>query len=126
MKNLNKSHIIELEDIAPLFNSSKELTKNMFKTDYGKDLFDLYKYYNNDDEFINEAYLHERFLRDKECREISISEKSKAQGIAEGEVKEKLNIAKNMVSEGCDLELIAKCTGLSLEEIETLCTKNNN
>lgn len=49
----------------------------MFKTDYGKDLFDLYKHYNNNDEFINEAYLHERFLRDKECREIRISEDSK-------------------------------------------------
>ena len=41
-------------------------------------------------------------------------------GIAEGEAKGKTEIAKNMLKENVNIELISKVTGLSLEEIEKL------
>ena len=41
-------------------------------------------------------------------------------GKAEGEAKEKLNIARNMKAKGADVAFIAECTGLSVEEIEKL------
>lgn len=44
----------------------------------------------------------------------------KGDGIAEGEAKCKTEIAKNMLKENVNIELISKVTGLSLEEIEKL------
>ena len=41
-------------------------------------------------------------------------------GIAEGKAKGKTEIAKNMLKENVNIELISKVTGLSLEEIEKL------
>ena len=41
-------------------------------------------------------------------------------GKAEGEAKEKLNIARNMKQDGIDIAIIAKYTCLSVEEIEKL------
>jgi predicted transposase YdaD len=44
------------------------------------------------------------------------------EGIEEGILK----VAKNMLSENLSLELIAKITGLSIEEVKTLQTENND
>ena len=41
-------------------------------------------------------------------------------GKAEGEAKEKLNIARNMKAKGADVAFIAECTGLSVEEVDKL------
>jgi predicted transposase/invertase (TIGR01784 family) len=43
-----------------------------------------------------------------------------AEGRAEGRAEEKLEIAKNMKADGQPLDLIAKFTGLTIEEIEKL------
>lgn len=47
-------------------------------------------------------------------------EKGKAEGLAEGEAKEQRLIAGNLKKQGINLETIAQCTGLSVEEIEGL------
>ena len=51
-------------------------------------------------------------------------EKGKAEGLREGKEigkkDEKQEIAKNMLNEKCDIELIIKVTGLTKEEIEKL------
>lgn len=44
----------------------------------------------------------------------------KAEGIAEGKAEEKSLIAKNLKNSGIPYETIAKCTGLTIEEIEQL------
>jgi predicted transposase/invertase (TIGR01784 family) len=47
-------------------------------------------------------------------------EQAKAEGLARGMAEEKSSIAKNMKQNGIPAETIAKCTGLSIEEIEQL------
>ena len=47
-------------------------------------------------------------------------EQGKKEGLAEGRAEEKSSIAKNMKQNGIPAETIAKCTGLSIEEIENL------
>ena len=47
-------------------------------------------------------------------------QKGRAEGIAEGKKLEKLDTARNLKSLGVPIETIAKATGLSMEEIETL------
>ena len=47
-------------------------------------------------------------------------EQGKKEGLAEGRAEEKLSIAKNIKQNGIPAETIAKCTGLSIEEIENL------
>ncbi len=47
-------------------------------------------------------------------------EEGRAEGLVEGEAKRNIEIAKSMKSNGIDTGLIAKCTGLSEEEIEKL------
>lgn len=61
-----------------------------------------------------------------EAREESLMERNsiiksaKDEGRAEGEMEEKLKVAKHLVDLGVDIEVIEKATGLSREEIEKL------
>ena len=60
-------------------------------------------------------------LRLKAIRdEMNIRYSGYIDGMAEGEAKGKTEIAKNMLKENIDIELISKVTGLSQEEIEKL------
>ena len=43
--------------------------------------------------------------------------KGKEEGLKEGEYESKINIAKEMLKNGIDIDLISKCTGLTIEEI---------
>ena len=47
-------------------------------------------------------------------------EKGIEKGIEKGREEEKLNMAKNMKSDGCSHKYISKITGLGLEDIEKL------
>ena len=42
------------------------------------------------------------------------------QGISQGEKKAKLETAKSMILRNISIDIVAECTGLSLEEIEKL------
>ena len=46
-----------------------------------------------------------------------------AQGVLEGEIKQHIatqNIAKQLLNIGLNIQLVSKCTGLSVEEIKNL------
>jgi predicted transposase YdaD len=58
------------------------------------------------------------------AREDSAHERANL--IYTGRMEGKLEVAKNMLSENMSLELIAKITGLSIEEIKTLQAENND
>jgi predicted transposase/invertase (TIGR01784 family) len=62
----------------------------------------------------------EKELRDNSARERGAWEKGIAQGIAEGETKERIEIARKLLGMGMPLENIAKATNLTHEEIEKL------
>ena len=56
-----------------------------------------------------------------EARLLDERREGKAEGIAEGEAKEKLATAKRMLTKGCySLEVIAELTNLSLADVEKL------
>ena len=47
-------------------------------------------------------------------------ERGKQSGVQEGEKNKQIEIAKNLLSEGIDINVISKTTGLSVDEIEKL------
>ena len=91
-----------LEELASRGNMSKE---ERAQYDYE------WKIYND--------YLNTFNSAEKKAAEKGRAE-GRAEGHAEGRAEEKLEIAKNMKADGQPLDLIAKFTGLTIEEIEKL------
>ena len=52
--------------------------------------------------------------------ENSHLDEARAEGISQGKSERNIEIAKNMLNEGINLSAIAKCTGLTEEEINSL------
>lgn len=52
--------------------------------------------------------------------EAQLIEDARENGLEEGEKKSKLEIAKNMIKENIDIDIIEKVTGLTREEIKKL------
>ena len=84
------------------------------------DTVDKLKIMSNDTEFITslenkqiEEYCHKIALEDAE-------EKGVKEGIIQGEKAKQLEIAKKMLDDGFDVQIIIKYTGLSIEEINNL------
>ena len=67
---------------------------------------------------VGEAYDKEWALRDQGYRD-GISQ-GKAEGISEGKNERNIEIAKNMLNEGIDINIITKCTGLTNEDVNAL------
>jgi len=68
-----------------------------------------------------DLYIRTKLYEDAE--EIAMEEKfekGKLEGIAEGEKKKSLEIAKNLVSQNIDIHVISLATGLTTTEIEEL------
>ena len=85
------------------------------------------------DSAINKAYERlnfvtqdKEFLRNYHLRQMAMSDwttginTATEKGIAEGAMRSKIEIAKNLLSEGLSMELIQKTTGLDLETIQSL------
>jgi len=75
----------------------------------------------NDAEY--DAYIRAKLLADTEKLELEDAyskgeAKGKVDGLEEGELKGRLEIAKNLLAEGLNVKLIAKTTGLAEEEIK--------
>ena len=67
---------------------------------------------------VGEAYDKEWALRDQGYRDGLLQ--GKAEGISEGKNERNIEIAKNMLNEGIDINIIIKCTGLTNEDISAL------
>jgi predicted transposase/invertase (TIGR01784 family) len=52
--------------------------------------------------------------------EMASRAKAHADGLAEGEAKARVEVAKNLLADGISLEVVARNTGLSLEDIHAL------
>ncbi len=136
LHKMSRCDIKELEDIAKLFiaKSTKEID-NM-QTDIGKKWRDKLMLLNTD--FLAKYNMFLQYSHEDEeksyarTRYKEIRTKARAEGRAEGRVEGiskgivrglaegKIAVAKNMLSEGCNLDLIAKCTGLTYKEIKRL------
>ena len=67
---------------------------------------------------VGEAYDKEWALRDQGYRD-GLSQ-GKAEGISEGKNERNIEIAKNMLNEGIDINIVTKCTDLTNEDINAL------
>jgi predicted transposase/invertase (TIGR01784 family) len=61
-----------------------------------------------------------KWLRDEEMAIKTAERKGKEEGLKEGQLKEKLMIARNSLKQGIDVKTISLITGLSIEEINKL------
>ena len=96
-------------NFVALLDADKEELENMCRGDnMMKKLKDEVENLNNDDEFV-------KFLSDEDEERLL-----KNTFIEKGSIKEKKNIALNMLNQNMDIELISNVTGLTKEEIDEL------
>ena len=105
-KELNNQLFQRMKEIASLSNLSAD---QMIA--YHRSMMEDYAYYDT----INTTVKKGEAKGHKEGRE-----EGRKEGIAEGEVKGRTEMARKLKEEGFDSAIIAKCSGLSLEEIEAL------
>jgi predicted transposase/invertase (TIGR01784 family) len=90
--------------------------------------YEKHQQFNRDERMRALDEAHQRFLHDLTTDIEEAHEKGEAKGIAIGEAKgkaegkaeEKTDIARNMKSEGFNVDVISKMTGLSFDIIERL------
>lgn len=66
------------------------------------------------------AYRRERAIRDQNASIASGYNKGKAEGRIEGKKEKQIEIAKSLLKEGIDMDIIIRATNLEKEEIEKL------
>lgn len=98
-------------------NSRSEGVQEEMKVNkYLKQAMEELEYLSDDPEFRFILKSREMFLRDQDVYENM----AKKEGLAEGQKKEKIKIAKNMLEEKYSIKEIEKLTGLTEEEIKKL------
>ena len=75
---------------------------------------------NKDRALRAEAFSREIFALDQNSQLYEAEQKGKAEGIQEGQLNEKIAIAKKLFESGQTKEFIAKATGLSLDELDNI------
>ena len=75
---------------------------------------------NKDRALRAEAFSREIFALDQNSQLYEAEQKGKAEGIQEGQLNEKLAIAKKLFESGQTKEFISAITGLSLDELDNI------
>ena len=75
---------------------------------------------NKDRALRAEAFSREIFALDQNSQLYEAEQKGKAEGIQEGQVNEKIAIAKKLFESGQTKEFISSITGLSLDELDNI------
>ena len=129
-------YIIELPKAVKEYKSNKEdgmlqwmmFLENPEDAEVGKIMKeneDIKEAKNELERISQDETLRRQLLKAKIARMDAIQREKDARedGIAEGEKKEKIEIAKNLLKENIPLEIIMKATGLTEEEIEKIRNK---
>jgi len=101
-----------------------EKLEYMSKNDKERHIIDSFKdyerdYYNDTKTSKEEGLKEGKEEGLKEGKEEGLKE-GKQEGLKEGEKNGKIEIARNMLKKGLDVNLISELSGLSIEEIENL------
>ena len=75
---------------------------------------------NKDRALRAEAFSREIFALDQNSQLYEAEQKGKAEGIQEGQLNEKIAIAKKLFESGQTKEFISAITGLSLDELDNI------
>lgn len=124
--NEDISKLDSLTKLLELFGVEKlEFAKKLCKGDENmEDIMDRIEEYNDDEDVIG-AYSYEdkmeliSQIREEEAMKVG-TEKGFETGLQQGIEQNKIDIAKNMISKGIDINFISEITGLSIEKINTL------
>ena len=73
-----------------------------------------------DKEFLRNYHLRQMAMSDWTTGINTATEKGIAEGIEKGAMQSKIEIARNLLSEGLSIELVHKTTGLDIETIQAL------
>lgn len=105
---INKNDSKELKETKKAINKAKEKLEQLSKTEHERELAELR------DKYIRDQYSIKKYgyLKGKED---GIEE-----GRKEGKKEKSIEIAKELLSQNVDIEIIVKSTGLTKEEIEKL------
>ncbi|MCI8832943.1 MAG: Rpn family recombination-promoting nuclease/putative transposase [Clostridia bacterium] len=106
VKFIDKPEEINMDEIKgdKALQDAKKLLEDISEDDYEQDL----------------AFKRDLFLMDKVAIEAAGYDKGLEEGMQQGIEKQKLEIAKKMLDDKLDIELIMQYTGLTKEEIEKL------
>ena len=113
---------LEKEDLEKLSNKYMEVNKFMDELNKINEdpQFRVYMTYEEDQEKIFNSRMAEADRKGMEKGMKKGIEKGIKEGIEKGKKEEKIEIAKNALNDGINIETISKITGLSIEEIEKL------
>ena len=96
----------------------------MINNEYVKKAEEELEYLNGDEKERELARLREKAIRDEAAAIAGATKRGReaglAEGIAKGVAEEKVEIAKKMLKENIETDIIVKITGLSKKEIENL------
>ena len=106
----NRALFERMKEIASLSNLSAD---QMIA--YHRSMMEDYAYYDT----INTTFKKGEAKGRKEGREEGIAE-GREEGIAKGRAENAIEMAHKLKREGVDPAIIAKCSGLSIEEVEAL------
>ncbi len=104
---VNENDIKEVKETKQAINKAKDRLQELSNDEHERYL----------------AELREKYTRDQYEIQAYGYDKGKEDGIEEGKKEKSIEIAKELLSQNVDIEIIIKCTGLTKEEIEKL--KNN-
>jgi predicted transposase/invertase (TIGR01784 family) len=107
---LNKAYEFDKKNIPPELAKETEISKAIDKLEQF--------YFDAQEKEIYDGERKFRLCMNEERR--TAEEKGKAEGLAEGEYKKAITIAKEMLLDGMSAEKVAKFTGLAVDQIEAL------
>ena len=120
LKNKDKCPIIELRKMLEFFDIDNKNNLPVVESQEMKEALNMLIDMNKDRALRAEAFSREIFSLDQNSQLYEAEQKGKAEGIQEGQINEKLAIAKTLYSLGQTKEFIAKATGLSLDELNDI------
>jgi predicted transposase/invertase (TIGR01784 family) len=127
--DLKKASINDMFSVWMFFLKNPELIPDEFITKVPEvhEALEELKVMSMNDEFRAAYNAHIKAQNDRRSREANAEARGKAEGIAEGEargeLKGKRETACTMLADGVPAATVSKYTGLSIEEIESLKSK---
>jgi len=115
-------HMSEFEEMPKEFKGN-QLMENLFRTTAveslsKKDKIKYTQFMTTERDIRNQkAYAREQALAEGRIEGIAIGE---ARGEAAGRAKKAVEVAKEMLRQGLTVDIVSKCTGLSVEQIRSL------
>lgn len=116
-KILDKDYTIVKEDKESLENDKEKMNEVYDRDEFMAKI--IREVNSQTDEFDNLFFYNREILDDEYSKEEAVKDARK-EALIEGREQSKMNIAKAMLNENCDIELIVKVTNLTYDDVVKL------